>query len=207
MAAVRRASDHSGMESSAARAPVPDPFRQMANLWWLWIVFGVFWIVVALVILQFDQASITTVGILIGIMFLVAGVQNFFFGSLAGGAMQWIMWIFAVLFIVAGVISLIRPEDTFAGIADILGFLFLLVGIFWIVEAFAERDANELWWFGLVAGVAMIIIAFWTGGQFFIEKQYVLLVFAGIWALFHGVDDLIKAFQIRKLRDLPDLRT
>jgi uncharacterized membrane protein HdeD (DUF308 family) len=194
------------MESSTARPTMPNPFRQMANLWWLWILTGVFWIVVALVILQFDQASITTVGILIGIMFLVAGVQNFFFGSLAGGAMQWVLWIFAVLFVIAGVISLIRPEDTFAGIADILGFLFLLVGIFWIVEAFAERDANELWWFGLIAGVAMIIIAFWTGGQFFIEKQYVLLVFAGIWALFHGVDDLIKAFQIRRLRNLPDLR-
>ena len=186
---------------------MPDPFRQMANLWWIWIITGVFWIVVALVVLQFDQASITTVGVLIGIMFLVAGVQNFVFGSLAGGAMQWILWIFAVLFVIAGVISLIRPEDTFAGIADILGFLFLLVGIFWIVEAFAERDANELWWFGLIAGVAMIILAFWTGGQFFIEKQYVLLVFAGIWALFHGVGDLIKAFQIRRLRDLPDLRT
>jgi uncharacterized membrane protein HdeD (DUF308 family) len=194
------------MESSAARPAVPDPFRQMGYLWWLWLVFGVFWIVVALVVLQFDQASITTVGVLIGIMFLVAGVQNFFFGSIAGGAMQWVLWIFAVLFVIAGIISLIRPKDTFAGIADILGFLFLLVGIFWLVEAFAERVTNEFWWFGLIAGVAMIIVAFWTGGQFFIEKQYVLLVFAGIWALFHGVDDLIKAFQIRRLRDLPDVR-
>jgi uncharacterized membrane protein HdeD (DUF308 family) len=192
------------MESSVPRPAVPDPLRQMAGLWWLWLVFGVFWIIVALVVLQFDQASITTVGVLIGIMFLVAGVQNFFFGSIAGGAMQWILWIFAVLFVIAGIISLIRPKDTFAGIADILGFLFLLVGIFWIAEAFAEREANEFWWFGLIAGVAMIIVAFWTGGQFFIEKQYVLLVFAGIWALFHGVDDLIKAFQIRRLRDLPE---
>jgi uncharacterized membrane protein HdeD (DUF308 family) len=187
-----------GMESSA-RAAVPDPFRQMANLWWLWLVAGVFWIVVALVILQFDQASITTVGVLIGIMFLVAGAQNFVFGSLAGGATQWILWIFGVLFVIAGVISLISPENTFAGIADILGFLFLLVGVFWLVSAFAEREANDLWWLGLIAGVAMIILAFWTGGQFFIEKQYVLLVFAGIWALMHGIDDLIKAFQIRKL--------
>jgi uncharacterized membrane protein HdeD (DUF308 family) len=174
----------------------------MANLWWLWLISAVFWFVVALVILQFDRASITTVGVLIGIMFLAAGVQNFFFGSLAGGAMQWILWIFGVLFVIAGVISLIQPEDTFAGIADVLGFLFLLVGLFCVVEAFAERDTNDLWWFGLISGVAMIILAFWTGGQFFIEKQYVLLVFAGIWALFHGVGDLIKAFAIRKLRDL-----
>jgi uncharacterized membrane protein HdeD (DUF308 family) len=197
--------DNRGMETSAGPA-LPNPFRQMTNLWWLFVISGVFWIVVALVVLQFDEASITTVGVLIGIMFLVAGVQNFFIGSVAGGSMQWILWIFAVLFVIAGVISLVRPEDTFAGVADILGFLFLLVGVFWLVQAFAERDANDLWWFGLISGVAMIILAFWTGGQFFIEKQYVLLVFAGIWALFHGVGDLIKAFQIRKLRDLSDLR-
>ena len=187
---------------ATARMDAPDPIRQISNLWWLWIVAGIFWIVIALVVLQFDQASITTVGVLIGIMFLVAGVQNFFFGSLAGGVARWILWIFGVLFIIAGIISLIRPENTFHGIADILGFLFLLVGIFWLIQAFAERGDNELWWFNLIAGIAMVILAFWTSGQFFIEKQYVLLVFAGIWALFHGVGDIIKAFQIRGLRDI-----
>jgi uncharacterized membrane protein HdeD (DUF308 family) len=174
------------MERSGAGPPLPDPFRQMAGLWWFWIVSGVFWIVVALVVLQFDQASVTTVGVLVGIMFLVSGAEQFFLGSLSGGAMQWILWIFGVLFVIAGVIA-----------------LFLLVGLFWVIQAFAERDTNDLWWFGLIAGVAMIIVAFWTGGQFFIEKQYVLLVFAGIWALFTGVGDLIKAFQVRRLRDLP----
>jgi uncharacterized membrane protein HdeD (DUF308 family) len=191
------------MERSALARPLPDPFRGMADLWWFWIITGVFWIVVALVVLQFDQASVTTVGILVGIMFLVAGVQQFFMGSLAGGALQWILWIFAVLFVIAGVIALIRPEETFAGIADILGFLFLLVGLFWLFQAFVEREANDLWWFGLIAGVGMIILAFWTGGQFFLERVYTLLVFAGIWALFQGVGDLIRAFQIRRLRDLP----
>ena len=102
--------------------------------------------------------------------------------------------------------SLIRPEDTFAGVADILGFIFLMIGVFWLIEAFAERGAKDLWWFGLISGLAMVILAFWTSGQFFIEKQYVLLVFAGVWALFHGVGDMIKAFQIRRLRDMYDSR-
>jgi uncharacterized membrane protein HdeD (DUF308 family) len=192
-----------GMERSAPVAPFPDPFRAMASLWWLLLITGVFWIIVALVVLQFDEASVTTVGVLVGIMFLVSGVQQFFMGSMAGGAVQWILWIFAVLFVIAGVIALIRPKETFAGIADILGFLFLLVGLFWLIQAFVERETNDLWWFGLIAGVAMIILAFWTGGQFFLERVYTLLVFAGIWALFHGVGDLIRAFQIRKLRNLP----
>ena len=79
-----------------------------------------------------------------------------------------------------------------------------MIGVFWLIEAFAERGANNLWWFGLISGLAMVILAFWTSGNFFIEKQYVLLVFAGVWALFHGVGDVVKAFQIRRLRDMYD---
>ena len=71
--------------------------------------------------------------------------------------------------------------------------------MFWIIEAFAAKDVNDLWWLGLVAGVLMVILAFYTGGQFFIEKAYVLLVFAGIWALLNGVTDIVRAFQLRKV--------
>jgi uncharacterized membrane protein HdeD (DUF308 family) len=174
----------------------------LSRLWWLWLVAGIAWVFIALVILQFDDASITTVGVLIGIMFLLSAFQQAAFGSLVGGWLRVVMWLFAFLFLVAGVISLISPENTFAAIADILGFLFLLVGTFWIIQAFGERDVNEFWWFGLISGVAMIVLAFWTGGQFFIDKAYVLLVFAGIWALFHGVGDIIRAFQLRELGKL-----
>jgi uncharacterized membrane protein HdeD (DUF308 family) len=176
-----------------------DAERAVSQLWWLWLIAGIAWIVIALIILQFDQASVTTVGVLIGLMFILSGFQQFAFGAFAGGWLQLVMWLFGVLFLIAGVIALISPENTFAALADILGFLLLLVGIFWIIEAFAEREANEFWWFGLLSGVAMIVLAFWTGGQFFIHRAYVLLVFAGIWAMFHGVNDIFRAFQIRDL--------
>jgi uncharacterized membrane protein HdeD (DUF308 family) len=190
------------MEASARDAAARQVALGLSRLWWLWLVFGIFWILVALSILQFDQASITTVGVLIGAMFLASGFQQFAIAVLVEGAARWILIIFGALFVIAGVIALINPEETFAGIADILGFLFLLVGLFWIIQAFGERDTNELWWFGLISGIAMVVLAFWTGGQFFIDKSYTLLVFAGIWALFHGVGDLIKAFAIRRLREL-----
>jgi uncharacterized membrane protein HdeD (DUF308 family) len=84
-----------------------------------------------------------------------------------------------------------------------LGFLFLLFGVWWTIQAFIEREGNPLWWVQLLSGVLMTILAFWTSGQFFIQKAYVLLVFAGIWALFHGVNDIINAFQIRGLGRRP----
>jgi hypothetical protein len=190
------------MAAADPDAEAREAIRDVSGFWWLWLVFGILWTGVAVVILQFDQASINTVGIIIGIMFWAAALQNMVLFSVSGGGIKWLFAIFAVLFVGAGVASFISPENTFAAIADILGFLFLLVGIFWVMQAFATREVNELWWFGLTAGILMIILAFWTGGQFFIEKQYVLLVFAGIWALMQGITDFIKAFQIRKLGQL-----
>src|ERR687898_599454 len=98
-----------------AATPTPDPatreaLKGISRLWWLWIVFGLAWVTIGVVILQFDSASITTVG---------------------------------VLFLIAGVIALISPENTFAALADILGFLFLIVGVFWIIQSFATREINE----------------------------------------------------------------
>jgi uncharacterized membrane protein HdeD (DUF308 family) len=188
------------MEASGD-ATARQAIRGFSRLWWLWIVFGIFWVVVGLVILQFDQASITTVGVLVGAMFIASGFQQFAIMSMVE-RLRWLYALFGVLFLIAGVIALISPENTFAALADILGFLFLIVGVFWIIQAFASREINELWWLGLLSGILMVILAFWTGGQFFIEKAYVLLVFAGIWALLQGLTDFVRAFQIRKLGEM-----
>lgn len=176
---------------------ITEVARRATGLWWVWIASGIVWIVIALVVLQFDEASVTTVGVLVGLMFLLSAVQQFFIAGVVDRG-KWLFALFGVLFVIAGVIALIRPENTFAAIADILGFLFLLVGVYWIVQAFLEREVNDLWWLGLTAGILMIILAFWTSGQFFIEKAYVLLVFAGIWALLQGVNDIVRAFLLRR---------
>lgn len=131
-----------------------------------------------------------------GVIF--AAVQQFVGAAIGHSVLR---WIFGGLFVVCAVIAFIEPRATFAGLADTLGFLFLCVGVVWTIEAFAVKEAGSLWWLGLVSGVLMIILAFWTSGQFWIEKAYLLLVFAGIWALMHGVGDIARAFRVRSLRD------
>jgi len=175
--------------------------REIAGFWWVWLITGIAWSVAALVVLQFDSASITTIGVIVGVLFCFAAAQQFVIAAVTD-RLRWLWAIFGVLFLIAGIICFINPEATFAGLADTLGFLFLIVGVWWLIEAFTDREDNPLWWLGLLAGVLMLIMAFWTSGQFFIEKAYTLLVFAGIWALLHGITDVMKAFAVRTLRDL-----
>ena len=183
---------------------IPGPrgvVREMSSMWWLSLVAGIAWLAVALIILQFDHASVTTVGILVGVMFTFAGFQNLALASMPAQA-RWLWAVFGALFLISGIVCFVNPEDTFAGLADILGFLFLLVGIWWMVRAFVERAISPYWWVGLISGILMTGLAFWTSGQFFITRAYVLLVFAGIWALMTGVNDLVRAFEIRRLHEV-----
>jgi uncharacterized membrane protein HdeD (DUF308 family) len=174
--------------------------RALTGYWWVLLAAGIAWVGAALVILQFDRASVTTVGILVGILFLAAGIENLALARL-DVPMRWLWAVFGVLFLVSAALSFADPTDTFAGLADVLGFLFLIVGVWWMVRAFLERAINPLWWTGLISGVLMTGLAFWTSGQFFIHKAYVLLVLAGIWALLQGITSIVRAFAIRAARE------
>ncbi len=177
----------------------PSFLQALARFWWLFIGAGVAWVILALVILQFDQASINTVGVLIGLLLILSGFQNFALGAMTGTGVKWVFWAFGVFLLVGGVIALMSPENTFAALADIMGFIFLIIGVFWTIDAFMSRAANPMWWLGLISGILLLILAFWTSGQFFIDKAYLLLVFAGIWALLHGITDIVRGFQLHAL--------
>ena len=190
--------------------PVQEAVSELSGYWWLWLVVGIAWIVISAVLLQFDQASIATVGVLVGLLFTFAGVQNVAIASAPREALEglglstawrWVTGLFAVLFFGAAIASFISPENTFAGLPDMLGFLFLLVGLWWMIRAFQEREVNELWWLTLISGILMTVLGFWTAGQFCIDKAFLLLVFAGIWALMEGIVDVVRAFEIREVHE------
>ena len=195
-------SEHTATPQFGASAipSLRESARGVTGYWWVLLIAGIAWLGVALVILQFDQASVATVGVLVGLMFLALGIENLALARL-DVPMRWAWALFGVLFLVSAIVCFADPTDTFAGLADVLGFLFMVVGLWWMVRSFLERPVNPLWWLGLISGILMTALAFWTSGQFFIEKAYVLLVFAGIWALMQGMLTIVRAFEIRAVRD------
>jgi uncharacterized membrane protein HdeD (DUF308 family) len=189
-----------GPPSSASVAnTLLRPFlAEIARYWWVELLVGVLWAVIALVVLKFDNASVVTVGILTGIMFLVFAAEEFVLAALDRSA-RWFWALFGVLLTAAGIVALIHPRNTFAAFADILGFVFLMIGVLWTVQAFMERVVNDLWWLGLISGILMIVLAFWVSGEFFLGRAATLLVFAGVWALTKAITDIVRAFQMRQL--------
>ena len=187
-----------GIGVTADPTSIRDNVREITGYWWLGLVAGISWLIISLVILQFDAASVTTVGVLVGLMFLLAGAQNVALTTLPVEH-RWVPALFSVLFLVSAVICFVDPVSTFAGLADMLGFLFLLVGVWWMTQAFLERAVNPMWWLTLISGILMTGIAFWAAGQLFATKAYTLLVFAGIWALMQGTVDIVRAFEVRRL--------
>lgn len=185
--------------SKLVSSPLLRPFFDLiARYSWVELLLGVLWVVIAAVVLKFDQASVVTVGVLTGIMFLVFAAEEFALAAL-DRSLRWLWVLFGILLTAGGIVALIHPRNTFAGFADILGFVFLVIGVLWMVQAFAERVFNSLWWLGLLSGILMVVLAFWVSGQFFLERAATLLVFAGIWALIKGITDIVRAFQVREL--------
>ena len=201
--------DERGQRAPASTAPFrgptpPDPtfgfapmLERVASYWWVELLAGVFWLLISVVVLKFNDASVTTVGILTGVMFLLFAAQESVLAAV-DRPRRWLWAIFSVLLAVSGIVALIHPAATFAGFADILGFVFLLIGMMWMVQAFAERQLNDLWWLTLISGILMTVMAFWVSGQFFVVRAYTLLIFAGIWAMTTGIIDIVRAFQIRE---------
>lgn len=199
---IRQAGSQLFAAPGAAREPngaAGGVLSLLSDYWWIEIALGIAWLVISVVVLKFTHASVITVGVLTGIMFLLFGLEEFALAAVDRST-RWLWAIFGVLLFAAGIVSLIHPKETFAGFAEILGFVFLLLGTIWIVQAFAERVFNRAWWLGLISGILMVVAAFWVTGEFFFERAYTLLIFAGVWALAKGVTDIVRGFELRGLR-------
>jgi hypothetical protein len=86
---------------------VGEAAREITGYWWVSLVSGIAWLAASLVILQFDSASATTVGIIVGVMFMVAGIQNIGLSTVPT-SLRWVSGAFGVLFVLVGIWWMVR---------------------------------------------------------------------------------------------------
>jgi uncharacterized membrane protein HdeD (DUF308 family) len=174
-------------------------FGQITGVWWLFLITGIAWLIIALIVLRFDTTSIATVGGLLGVVFLIAGLNE---GMIAvvRPSWKWAHVALGILYVIGGFIAFASPYDAFWALASILGFLLVLKGSLDIVVSAMTKDLNEFWWLGLVSGILELLLGFWASQQLFPARAALILIWVGFLALFRGISEVALAFQIRRVR-------
>ena len=170
---------------------------RLAGPWWLFLVTGIAWLIIAWVTLRFTPASLTTVGVLMGVLFLFAMLNEVMIAAVRS-SWRWLHIVMAVLFAFGAGWAFARPLDAFWTLASILGLLLIFRGTLDIITSAETREVNSLWWLGLTAGILEILIGFWAAQQYLRVQGALLLLWVGLFALFRGISEIVIAFELRR---------
>jgi uncharacterized membrane protein HdeD (DUF308 family) len=167
--------------------------------WWLLLLTGIGWVLVALIVLRFDYTSVSAISILFGIVAIAAGVLEIGVMLLANGWWKLLHALVALVFIVAGIVAFIHPGDTFAALAAVFSFFLIFAGFFDIIVAISVRHEIEVWWLQLVSGIIELALGFWAAGYY--GRSAVLLVaWVAAIAILRAIRDIVLAFRIREVQ-------
>ena len=169
---------------------------RLAGPWWLFLLTGIAWLIIAVMVLRFTPASVTTVGVLLGVLFLLAAANEFMIAAVRHG-WRWAHILLGVLFVVVAIWAFARPFNAFWSLASVLGLLLIFKGTLDIINAVMTKDVNSSWWLGLVAGILELILGFWASQQAFPARGALLLLWVGFFALFRGISEIVIAFEVR----------
>lgn len=170
--------------------------REVSGLWWLFLVTGVIWFIISLVVLRFDENSIDTVGIIIGVVFAIACIDELMTMAVQK-SWRVVHALLGVLFLLGALWAFIQPEEAFWALASVLGFLLIFKGAADIIVSTMTREYNSLWGLGLTVGILEVLLGFWASQQYYPARAALILIWVGFFALFRGIGEIILAFRIR----------
>jgi uncharacterized membrane protein HdeD (DUF308 family) len=119
--------------------------REAGRWWWAPLVAGVIWFVIAWLVLRMDIASLRTVGVLVGILFLIAAVNEAAVAAFVVGGWRLAHYVMAGAFVLGAVWAFARPVNTVFALASVLGLLLFLQGALMIARGIALRGVSPFW--------------------------------------------------------------
>jgi uncharacterized membrane protein HdeD (DUF308 family) len=167
--------------------------------WWLFVITGIGWMLVTLIVLRFDYTSVSAISILFGIVAIAAGVIEIGVMLLASGWWKLLHAVLALVFIVAGIVAFVHPGDTFAALAAVFSFILVFAGTFDIIESISVRHEIEVWWLQLIGGIIELALGFWAAG-YYGRSAILLVAWVAAFALIRGVMNIVLAFRVYDLQ-------
>jgi uncharacterized membrane protein HdeD (DUF308 family) len=182
------------IESSAERA-----VGRVLPPWWLFLVTGIGWAIVGLIVLRFNYTSVHAISLLFGFVAIAAGVMEVVMVFVVPGWWKLLNGVLALAFIAAGVVALIHPGNTFVALAAVFSFFLVFAGMFDIIMSIASRHDIDVWWLQLIGGIILLFLGIWAAGDYG-RSAVVLIAWVAAFALIRGVRDIVYAFRVRELQ-------
>jgi uncharacterized membrane protein HdeD (DUF308 family) len=176
-----------------------------ARNWWLFLITGLAWLLIGVLVLRFNVTSVATVGVLLGALFLGAAMNEFLASTTVSGGWKFVHVALGVLFVLGSFWGFFRPIDTAFALASVLGFLLVLNGTVHVVGAVLSREGNPLWWLGLTVGLLEILLAMWVSQQYYDVRIALILIWVGFMAIFRGIAEIVMAFELHQAKKALDV--
>jgi uncharacterized membrane protein HdeD (DUF308 family) len=171
--------------------------------WWLFLVMGIGWMLVALILLRFDYTTVSAISVLFGFVALAAGALELVGVFMADGWWKLLNAGLAFVFIVTGIVAFVHPGNTFKALAAVFSFFLIFSGAFDIIVSISARHEIEVWWLQLIGGIITLVLGFWAAG-YYGRSAVLLIAWIAGWAIIRGVRDIVMAFRVRGLQHATD---
>ena len=181
-------------------ASAPDGRTQIGTVhlsavWWWFLSLGVLWTLWGMFVLSYRVGSVYAVAALVGVAFLFGGITQL---AVATRVQSW-RWLFIVagiLSVAAGIITFVWPGITLYIVAVFLAWYLIFFGIMHLVSALAGPKV-QWWWTQLLLGISELVLGVWAIRSY--QRSLLTLVtLVGVWAIFHGVNEIFAAFTLRE---------
>jgi uncharacterized membrane protein HdeD (DUF308 family) len=183
---------------------VGERAERVRRYWWLLLLSGIAWIVVAATIFRFDYTSVVAVAVLFGILAIIIGTFELGMAMVSRRWWRLLHGLLAVIFVATGVAAFFTPGDTFVGLAAVISFYFVFAGSRDLVSSLTLRNVPG-WWIQLVSGLVALGLGFWAAGSWRVSAT-LLVAFVGAMALIRGVAQIALAFSLHSIGEAAQRR-
>jgi len=171
--------------------------ERTTRYWWLVLITGIAWILFSVIVFRFDYSSVAAVSVLFGIVAIAVGVSELFAAMLAHGWWRVLAIVAGVFFIAVGIVAFTKPGNTFAGLAGVISFYFVIAGSWNLITGIWTRSVNSAWWVQTVTGIVELGLGFWAAG-YWSRSVTLLVAWVGAMALIRGINEIVLAFRMHE---------
>jgi len=168
--------------------------EQLEKLWGWYLVWGIIAMIFGFFVISYRHASVYAIVYLASGFFILGGLFEII-GAIRMVRQRWLHLVFGLVWLGAGIVGFVWPHITIFIVAVLVGWGFLVLGIFDIVDSIRNHYL-PYWWAYLIRGIIAVALGFLCirhpGAPL-----TALVVLIGILAIVFGAVEIIGAFSAR----------